>query len=316
MRCLEKDPSDRFLSMDELLGALVGLGLYTPRYSPTPSTNGRRRESERDRSRRSSRGLADSGAWRASDSGEVPAWQRERLRALARKRRRLRNLKWGAGIAVVIVAVVLALVFTLGNGGAPAVVGLTLDQARQLAAQAGMQVEVTSQVPSFDKPAGTVLEQDPAPEMSNEDDVLRLTVTREPTPVKVLEIADYDPEGDQTENPNKLKNLVDGKESTSWTTELYRSSLFGNLKTGVGIEFKLEDPATIIEVITAVEGWRGELLDLTSGTPASVAELDGTSTQLITLREPMSKGRLWFTELAQITDGRWGVEISEIRFYK
>ncbi len=317
MRCLEKDPSDRFLSMDELLGALVGLGLYTPRYSLTPTTaGGRRRDSERDRSRRSSRELTDSGAWRASDSGEIPAWQRERLRALARKRRRLRNLKWGAGIAAVIVAVVLALVFTLGNGGAPAVVGLTLDQARQLAAQAGMQVEVTSQVPSFDKPAGTVLEQDPAPEMSSNDDVLRLTVTREPTPVKVLQISDYDPEGDQTENPTKLKNLVDGKESTSWTTELYRSTAFGNLKTGVGVEFALEDPATIIEVIAGVEGWRGELLDLTSGTPATVVELDGTSTQLITLREPMSKGRLWFTELTQITDGRWGVELSEIRFYK
>ena len=28
MRCLEKDPDDRFESMEELIGALVALGLY------------------------------------------------------------------------------------------------------------------------------------------------------------------------------------------------------------------------------------------------------------------------------------------------
>jgi len=318
-KCLEKLPADRFMSMDELLGALVGLGLYTPQYATGLASAGRRRpEEERRRSRRSPGGTSfDSGSLGPSDSSEMPAWQRDRLRALARKRRRSRNLRWASGIALVIVALVLILVFTLRGEGAPSVVGLTLDQARQLAADAGMQVEVTSQVPSFDKPAGTVLEQDPAPELSSEDGVLRLTVTREPTPVKVSQLSDYDPEGDQAENPTKLKNLTDGKESTSWSTELYRSSAFGNLKTGVGIEFTLEDPATIVEIVAAVEGWRGELQQIVaSGPPASVAELDGTSKQLITLREPITSGRFWFTELTQITDGRWGVELSEIRFYK
>ena len=27
-------------------------------------------------------------------------------------------------------------------------------------------------------------------------------------------------------------------------------------------------------------------------------------------------GRIWFTELAKLTDNRWGVELSEIRFYR
>jgi hypothetical protein len=319
MKCLEKLPADRFMSMDELLGALVGLGLYTPQYAGDLGGGGRRRsDDDRRRSRRSPGGASyDSGSLGPGDSSEMPAWQRDRLRALARKRRRARNIRWGAGIGIVIVALVLILVFALRGQGAPSVVGLSLDQARQLAADAGLQVEVTFQVPSFDKPAGTVLEQDPAPELSSKDGVLRLTVTREPTPVKVSELTDYDPEGDQTENPDKLRNLTDGKESTSWSTELYRSSAFGNLKTGVGLEFTLEEPATIVEVVAAVEGWRGELQQVVaSGPPASVAELDGTSKQLITLREPITSGRFWFTELAQITDGRWGVELAEIRFYK
>jgi hypothetical protein len=153
--------------------------------------------------------------------------------------------------------------------------------------------------------------------MSSEDDILRLTVTREPTPVVVTEVTDYDPEGDQTENPDKLPNLIDGKESTSWSTELYKSSAFGNLKTGVGVDFTLEEPATIVKIVSSVEGWQGELQQsISSGAPATVAELDGSSTQLITLREPIISGRLWFTELTQITDGRWGVELSEIWFYK
>ena len=128
----------------------------------------------------------------------------------------------------------VVLVLALSGGGAPDVVGLTLDQARQ-AADAGMQVEVTAQIPSFDKPSGTVLEQSPDVGIKSDNGVLQLTVTREPTPVTVTEIKAYDPDpGRRTENDDKLPNLIDGKESTTWSTELYRSAAFGNSKDGVG----------------------------------------------------------------------------------
>jgi hypothetical protein len=213
---------------------------------------------------------------------------------------------------------VVVLVLTLSGSGAPDVVGLSLDQARQMAADAGMQPEVTAQIPSFDKPAGTVLEQAPDPGIESDDGVLRLTVTREPTLVAVTQMKDYDPEGDQTENPDQLPNLTDGKDSTSWSTELYKSASFGNLdKDGVGLEFTLSAPATIMEIVSSVDGWKGELRqDVSSGSEASIATLDGTANQIITLRDPLSAGRLWFTKLAELTDGRWGVELSEIRFYK
>ena len=87
----------------------------------------------------------------------------------------------------------------------------------------------------------------------------------------VTEIKSYDPEGDQTENDDTLHNLIDDKESTSWSTELYKSAAFGNLKDGVGLEFTLETPATIMEIVSTVDGWNGELRqDTTSGSAAKI----------------------------------------------
>ena len=222
----------------------------------------------------------------------------------------------GAVAAVVIIAaVVVSLVLALSGGETPNVEGLTLDQARQAAADAGMQVEVTAQIPSFES-SGIVLEQTPDAGIKSDTDVLQLTVSREPTPVAVTEIKSYDPEGDQTENDDTLNNLIDDKESTSWSTELYKSAAFGNLKDGVGLEFTLETPATIMEIVSTVDGWNGELLqDTTSGSAAKIMDLDGTN-KIITLREPISAGRLWFTKLIELSDGRYGVELSELRFYK
>jgi hypothetical protein len=209
------------------------------------------------------------------------------------------------GAAVLVAAIVIVLVLALSSSEAPSVVGLTLDQAQQLAAKAGMTVDVTAQIPSFDKPAGTILEQAPDPGIASEDNVLRLTVSREPIPVTVTEIKD------------QLPTLLDGKTSTTWRTELYKSAAFGNLKNGVGLDFTLAGEATIIEIVSTVDGWKGQLRqDTSSGSQASIATLDGTSNQIITLRQPISAGRIWITKLTELTTGRYGVELSEIRFYK
>jgi hypothetical protein len=323
MRCLEKLPEDRFASMDELLGALVGLGLYAPLRAPeVPQAHKRllKRGGDEERPGRRSAGAAGAEARaRRADEETDGSWVRDKARELARKRRTGRRWKiLGAlgGIALVAVAAVLAL--TLTGGGAPNVVGLTADEAKKLAAEAGMEVFIgaSDQVPSFDREAGIVLRQDPEPDKKADDDVLHLTVTREPTPVAVLKIKDWDPEGDNTENPKKLKNLTDGNDSTVWSTELYRSASFGDLKRGVGLNFELDGEATIIQIVSSVEGWKGELLQtMSSGSMAQIANLDGDSTQTITLGSAISRGRIWFTQLAPLTDERWGVELSEIHFY-
>ena len=134
----------------------------------------------------------------------------------------------------------------------------------------------------------------------------------------MTEVQDVDPEGDAHENTDLLPNLIDDKRSTSWTTELYRSASFGNTgKTGVGLDFTLEEPATIIQITSAVEGWRGELLqNVSSGPAARLATLEGKSTQTITLRQALTSCRIWLTELTKLTDTRWGVDLSEAQFYR
>jgi hypothetical protein len=57
------------------------------------------------------------------------------------------------------------------------------------------------------------------------------------------------------------------------------------------------------------------LQTMSSGSMAQIANLDGDSTQTITLGSAISRGRIWFTQLAPLTDERWGVELSEIHFY-
>lgn len=317
-RCLEKMPEDRFSTMDELLGALVGLGIYSPQR--TTEIAPPRRGSDRGTALTARRLHPPAVAHAPASAAEEldPIWVRQHARKLQQRRRRARRLKT---LAVVVglglVALAVALPLTLSGGQAPNVLGLPLDTAKALAEEAGLVLEVADNVPSFDREPGIIIQQDPEPGLKPEDKLLYATVAREPLPVKVTKLDDVDPEGDAQENPDKLRNLVDGKDGTSWTTELYRSSAFGDLKTGVGFDFTLEEEASIIEIVAPVEGWKGQLLQrLTSGGTVKLATLEGMSTQIITLREPISSGRLWFTKLAPLTNTRWGAELAEIRFYR
>ena len=201
MRCLEKDPEDRFASMDELLGALVGLGLHTTQGVPeAPAGHRRLLKRGGEETRRSGHSPAgasyDSGSRLSDDSGEMYP-DRGQARILARKKRTRQRWIVGVAAAILVLVVLVLLLLAFTGGGAPAVVGLTLDEAQVLAEEAGMEVEVGSQVATFDEEAGTVLEQDPAPDQSSEDDILRLTVAREPELVGVVQIVGLRSRGGQ-----------------------------------------------------------------------------------------------------------------------
>lgn len=307
-RCLEKLPEDRFSSMDELLGALVGLGLYLPE-RVTEISHGHRRLLRR---REDEPIVGDLGGGDTA-AGEAAA----RVRSRARKKRLTRGRTAIAAATVVVVALAIVLAVTLPGKGAPLLMGKTLDQAQQIAKSSGFQVEVGTQVPSFDN-VGKVINQTPAAGKKPDDGIIRLTVTRDPVAVKVTKLQDVDPQGDAQENHAMLPKLIDGNDSTGWATEYYRSANFGNLgKTGVGIDFTLDTPATIVEVVSPVEGWKGELLSKTSsGVGAELAPLNGVADQRITLKQPISAGRIWITQLVELKTNRYGVQLGELRFYR
>jgi hypothetical protein len=306
--------------MDELLGALVGLGLYTLQRVPEAREHRRlhrRTGEEATRFRRIPAGVPPTSVARRADGAARSAPSRMQARALARKKRTIQRWRMVGATALLIVIIVVVLLLALGDDKAPDVVGLHFDEAQKLAEQKDMKVEMAYQVPSFDQPTGLVLEQDP-PAGEGADDILRLTVARKPQPVKVTKMEDYDPEGDEQENPELIARLTDGDESTGWTTEPYRSSTFGSIdKTGVGLRFTLAEKATVIEITSTVEGWKGELLqDVSSDASARLAVLAGHTSQILTLREGITSGRIWLTQMAELSNGRWGVELTEIRFYR
>jgi hypothetical protein len=217
---------------------------------------------------------------------------------------------------VLVIGVAVVLVAILPGKGAPLLVGKTLGQAQQLAASSGYRVDVSQQVPSFNN-AGMVLDQSPKAGKKPDNGAIDVTATRSPVPVKVTTLQDVDPQGDGHENHAMLPNLIDGKDNTFWSTELYGSSSFSNLKSGVGVDFTLGSPATIVEVDSPVKGWKGELLPKTpSGVGTKIATLDGVAVQRITLQQPITNGRIWITQLVELKPGQFGVQLSELRFYR
>jgi hypothetical protein len=224
-------------------------------------------------------------------------------------------------MALLLMSLSLALLAqgcTAASGGAPDLTGLPLNEAQALADDSGLSLVEAGQVASF-LPAGTVLAQDPLPGGDPADGTLRVTVGREPIPVKVTRLQARDPDGDNTENDSLLPNLYDGDLQTSWSTETtYRSPDFQGLgdKIGVGFSFWLEEEATMLKISYTHFGWQGEVQKVSSDDlPIALAQLG--SKQQVSWRDPIASGRIWFTQLAPLPDtDRYGVVIDEIQFYR
>jgi eukaryotic-like serine/threonine-protein kinase len=314
-RCLEKLPEARFESMDEFLGALTGLDLHTlERGSGGIMEN----------LRRAGRAWDESFGGQASlpplpDEEPEPAQRRSQLMERRRNaaRRRRNRVVFLAGAVLVLAAVALAVVFAGKNSMAPDVVGKTLEQATSMVQGAGLILETAASVPDETIPPGTVLSQDPQAGTHPEDRVVRVTLARAPVSVDVVSVKDNDPKGNNKENPDLVQLVIDGKEGTDWTTESYDTAAFGGIKPGVGLVFELAVPATIVEVVSPDEGWKGELQETgADGTYARVADLKGVHRQTITLPRAIKSGRIWITWLAGAPDGLYWARIAEIRFWR
>ncbi|GAB4244256.1 MAG: hypothetical protein Kow00129_03730 [Thermoleophilia bacterium] len=329
MRCLEKLPENRFQSMEELLGALVGLGFYTMERTSGGLVESLKRVGRRDP-------LSDTGDWtpppgtHAPPPDDLPAAPADRRISRAERRRqaserRASRRRGRAGLAaallgVLIVASGLLWLLTGSQPEAPEVVGLTLEEARTAATEAGLDIVVSDeQVPALD-PGNIVVEQTPAAGQEAESGVLQVAITRPAESVAISEVEDLDPEGDQTERPEQLSRLYDADPETAWTSEGYSTPSFGTTgKTGIGLHFRLTAEAALMRITSQNPGWQG---DLQVPTPAGgwepVAELTGQAEQTITLEEPSSEIRIWITSLPDKVgeDNYHRVGISEVGFYR
>lgn len=168
------------------------------------------------------------------------------------------------------------------------------------------------------------------PRRANGVDAIVSTTTA-PTPgaqpVRAVDLAqvpvrDFDPDGDQQENPDQVRNAVDGVPSTAWATDLYRTALFGGLKPGVGLLLDLGKVTDVhaLQVGFSATGASVELrtsIDAPADEKAmQVVAADRAGDQVATLTPaPGTKARyllVWITALPRDGDG-YRVGVSELR---
>jgi eukaryotic-like serine/threonine-protein kinase len=84
------------------------------------------------------------------------------------------------------------------------------------------------------------------------------------------------PRGDRTEFDG-VEKVIDGNESTGWSTDKYNQAGFGGIKPGMGILINLGAPTKVTAVKVSV-GTQGASISLRAGTsdPGSTSEGDGT----------------------------------------
>ncbi|MDN5806306.1 MAG: virulence factor MviN [Brevibacterium sp.] len=68
-----------------------------------------------------------------------------------------------------------------------------------------------------------------------------------PDPPKIDTVTALDPEGDNEENNAAAEDVIPETKG-SWETDRYNTAAFGNLKSGLGLLFELEDKTTVKEV--------------------------------------------------------------------
>jgi len=145
---------------------------------------------------------------------------------------------------------------------------------------------------------------------------------RTSAPVQVVAAKDFDPEGDGTENGDRVGRAIDGNLSTEWTTKTYKDQLGpSGLKNGVGLILDLGKATEVGQVRVSLDGTGTSLQLRTSDIEGSrladwtqVAEVSTAGTTA-TLRpdKPVTARYLllWLTALPP-ADGGYRGGIAEV----
>lgn len=169
---------------------------------------------------------------------------------------------------------------------------------------------------SGDDESGTVAETS-APTKTDDDKDKK---AKEPKadPPKIKSVTAVDPEGDNEENSDKAEDVIPNTEG-SWRTDRYNSASFGNLKSGVGLHFELEDKTTVKKV-TVKSANSGGTFEIRDGSDPEDAKKVGegkfdSNGVTIKLDDGVKTDNLilWVTELPQ-DDGGFRAVINTVDF--
>jgi hypothetical protein len=151
------------------------------------------------------------------------------------------------------------------------------------------------------------------------------------TSIEVTSATDYDPQGDDEEDPATVGLAVDGNLATAWSSEHYDSDTFAGTKSGpdpgVGLYVTTRSPATPSSMVihSPTPGWDAQIYAAASGPPGELSEWgepvgevseagEGEEVELH-LSGPARYFLIWFNKAAPASDqeGRFQVEISEVK---
>jgi serine/threonine-protein kinase len=150
--------------------------------------------------------------------------------------------------------------------------------------------------------------------------------------VAIASATDYDPQGDEEEDPGTVSLTVDGNPSgTAWSTEHYDTDTFAGTKTGpdpgVGLYVTTKSavkPSRLV-IRTPTPGWDAEVFAAATGPPGELSEWGepvgvitdaaGSAEVDLNLSSPAKYFLIWFNRAAAARDqeGRYQVEISDVK---
>ncbi|MEI6404206.1 MAG: protein kinase [Actinomycetes bacterium] len=142
-----------------------------------------------------------------------------------------------------------------------------------------------------------------------------------PSMATVVAATDYDPFGDQTENPDKTKLAIDGDLTTSWPTVNYQQSNMAG-KPGVGLLLDLgtSQEVSSVTITFSAQGNSASIFVGDSPTPDTAAatpfgSVESADTKITISSDKAVSGRyvlVWLTHVPQAANGSWQGGISEV----